>query len=125
MGASRSASKSETMAFPSRSPIRASASARSTCPISSSAIGTPTAAAVLLTLASRVAALDGLDLEAAPEPVRTLLEQRGFSATLARGSVYELPYDDAAFDLVVCFSVFEHLHEVERGLREVHRVLRP
>src|SRR2546430_16146253 len=59
------------------------------------------AGAVLLTLASRVAALDGLDLEAEPEPVRTLLEQRGFSATLARGSVYELPYDDAAFDLVV------------------------
>ena len=83
------------------------------------------AGAVLLTLAPRVATLDGLDLDAEPEPVRALLERRGFSAALVRASVYELPYGDAAFDLVVCFSVFEHLHDFERALREVHRVLMP
>src|SRR5579859_4459862 len=82
------------------------------------------AGAVLLTLAPRVAALHGIDLDTKPEPVHGLLDVAGFSANLVQGSVYELPYDDASFDLVVCFSVFEHLHEVERGLREVHRVLR-
>ena len=32
------------------------------------------------------------------------------------GSVYgKLPYETAEFDLVLCFSVFEHLHQYERG----------
>ena len=83
------------------------------------------AGAVLLTLAPRVTTLDGLDLDTEPEPVHALLERRGFSASLVRGSVYELPYGDAAFDLVVCFSVFEHLDDFERALHEVHRVVKP
>jgi SAM-dependent methyltransferase len=83
------------------------------------------AGAVLLALAPAVSELHGVDLDALPDPVTALLAQRGFSAKLAQGNVYELPYDDASFDLVVCFSVFEHLHEFERGLAEVLRVLGP
>src|SRR6185295_4477772 len=48
-----------------------------------------------------------------------------FSAKLVQGNVYQLPYPDGMFDLVVSFSVFEHLHEFKRGLSEVARVLRP
>jgi len=59
------------------------------------------------------------------DPVVERLAQRGFSAKLSQGNVYELPFDDSSFDLVVCFSVFEHLHEFERGLAQVARVLRP
>ncbi len=83
------------------------------------------AGAVLLALAPAVSELHGIDLDADPALVAALLAQRGFSANLAQGNVYELPYDDASFDLVVCFSVFEHLHEFERGLAQVARVLRP
>jgi len=83
------------------------------------------AGAVLLALAPSVGELSALDLDAAPEPVAALLAQRGFSAKLTRGNVYQLPYDDQMFDLVVSFSVFEHLHEYEKGLAEVIRVLRP
>jgi ubiquinone/menaquinone biosynthesis C-methylase UbiE len=83
------------------------------------------AGAVLLTLAPLVDELHGLDLDAAPAPVEAMLRVRGVSAKLVQGSVYELPYGDGSFDLTVCFSVFEHLHEFERGLREVARVLRP
>jgi SAM-dependent methyltransferase len=83
------------------------------------------AGAVLLTLAPMIGDLHGLDLDASPAPVRALLAQRGFSANLVQGSVYELPYDDESFDLVVSFSVFEHLHEFDKGMREVARVLRP
>ena len=36
-----------------------------------------------------------------------------------------MPYESASFDLVFCFSVFEHLREYERGLAEVARVLKP
>ena len=39
-------------------------------------------------------------------------------------SIYDLPWEDGAFDLVVCCEVLEHLTEPERGLREVARVCR-
>jgi SAM-dependent methyltransferase len=83
------------------------------------------AGAVLLALAPAVRELHGIDLDALHEPVTALLAQRGFSAKLAQGNVYDLPYDDDSFDLIVCFSVFEHLHEFERALSQVVRVLRP
>ncbi|MFZ0887341.1 MAG: class I SAM-dependent methyltransferase [Candidatus Binataceae bacterium] len=83
------------------------------------------AGAVLLALAPSVDDLHGIDLEADPAPVEALLTRRGCAAKLAQGSVCELPYDGAEFDLVVCFSVFEHLHEYQKALREVARVLKP
>ena len=83
------------------------------------------AGAVLLSLAEGVDELHGLDLDADPEPVRQILRARGRQAELRQGSVYELPYDDDSFDLVVSFSMFEHLHEYRKGLSEVTRVLRP
>jgi ubiquinone/menaquinone biosynthesis C-methylase UbiE len=39
-------------------------------------------------------------------------------------SVYELPFEDRSFDLVVCCEVLEHLREPSRGLAEVARVAR-
>jgi SAM-dependent methyltransferase len=39
-------------------------------------------------------------------------------------SVYELPFADGAFDLVICLEVLEHLDRPEAGLRELTRVAR-
>lgn len=39
-------------------------------------------------------------------------------------SIYELPYADREFDLVICSEVLEHLEAPERGLRELTRVAR-
>jgi SAM-dependent methyltransferase len=83
------------------------------------------AGVVLLSLAPGVDELHGLDLDADPARVQPLLEARGCRSELRQGSVYELPYADASFDLVVSFSMFEHLHEYEKGLAQVARVLRP
>jgi len=83
------------------------------------------AGAVLLSLAPSVDELHGLDLDADPALVQPLLEARGYRADLRQGSVYELPYADEMFELVVSFSMFEHLHEYEKGLAEVARVIRP
>jgi ubiquinone/menaquinone biosynthesis C-methylase UbiE len=42
-----------------------------------------------------------------------------------RGSVYELPFCDGAFDCVIISEVLEHLHEDARALAEISRVLKP
>lgn len=81
--------------------------------------------AVLLALAPHVDELCGIDLDADPAPVKAHLRAAGRSAALLRGNVYELPYQDGEFDLVACFSVFEHLDDYPRGLRQVARVLKP
>jgi SAM-dependent methyltransferase len=42
-----------------------------------------------------------------------------------RGSVYALPFADASFDCVIISEVLEHLHEDQRALTEITRVLKP
>ena len=83
------------------------------------------AGALLVTLAPYADELYGIDSTADPALVRRLLGARELSVGLAKGSVCELPYESGTFDLVCCFSVFEHLAEFERGLSEVARVLAP
>jgi SAM-dependent methyltransferase len=83
------------------------------------------AGAVLVSLAPGVDELHGLDLDADPKVVTSILDSRGLKATLRQGSVYELPYDTDSFDLVVSYSMFEHLSEYPKGLQEIARVLRP
>lgn len=40
------------------------------------------------------------------------------------GTIYDLPFDDGAFDAVFSHALFEHLSDPVRALREVHRVLK-
>lgn len=47
---------------------------------------------------------------------------RGVDARLA--SIESLPFDDAEFDVVVCNWVLNHLGELDRGVRELARVVR-
>jgi SAM-dependent methyltransferase len=83
------------------------------------------AGAVQLALAGVVDELHGIDLDADPATVEAVLAAKSRTAHLVRGSVLEMPYEDASFDLVVCFSVFEHLTEYRRALAEVARVMKP
>lgn len=39
-----------------------------------------------------------------------------------QGTIYELPYKDKTFDLVICTEVLEHLEEPEKALKELVRV---
>jgi len=83
------------------------------------------AGALLAVMGECAQELHGVDLDADPTAVSAMLETRRQRAELRRGSVYELPYEDARFDLVYSFSVFEHLHDYRKALAEVSRVLRP
>lgn len=83
------------------------------------------AGAVQLALSQTVEELHGIDLDADPIPVRSLLQARSVRADLRQGSVLDLPYQEQHFDLVASFSVFEHLREYKKALTEVRRVLNP
>ncbi|BAZ80600.1 glycosyltransferase [Sphaerospermopsis kisseleviana CS-549] len=41
------------------------------------------------------------------------------------GDAHNLPFNDEVFDAVVCFNVFEHLHNPVLASREIFRVLKP
>jgi SAM-dependent methyltransferase len=48
-----------------------------------------------------------------------------FEPELARANLESLPFGDAEFDFVLCSQVVEHLLDVDAGLGELARVLRP
>jgi SAM-dependent methyltransferase len=52
-----------------------------------------------------------------------LAEARGVSALV--GDVEQLPFDDGSFDTVVAAWMLYHVHDLERGLAELVRVLEP
>jgi 2-polyprenyl-3-methyl-5-hydroxy-6-metoxy-1,4-benzoquinol methylase len=85
------------------------------------------AGAVLYNLAPRVAELHGLDLDADPVAAHERLGELGIQAQLVKGSVLDMRehYPDEYFDLVVCFSVMEHLADPGRALAEMARVVKP
>lgn len=49
----------------------------------------------------------------------------GLHGRFVRGSVTELPFPDASFDLVYSHGVIHHLPGTRRAVEEFHRVLRP
>jgi SAM-dependent methyltransferase len=52
-----------------------------------------------------------------------LAQERGTDARV--GDVQDLPFADGAFDLVVAAWMLYHVPDLDRGLREIARVLRP
>ena len=82
---------------------------------------------VLYNLASKVSELHGIDLDAEPVTAGARLEQLGIKAKLVQGSVLDMReyYPDEFFDLIVCFSVMEHIADSAGVLAEMWRVLKP
>jgi SAM-dependent methyltransferase len=69
-------------------------------------------------LPARIAAID------LSEGAVEFTAQRFSSVEVTRASVYELPFEDEAFDLVVCLELLEHLEEPKGALAELARVSR-
>jgi SAM-dependent methyltransferase len=80
-------------------------------------------------LAERVAPGEvvGLDLSRDTlEAARQEAAARGIgNVSFQAGSVYELPFPDASFDVAYAHQVFQHLRERAAALREMLRVVRP
>jgi SAM-dependent methyltransferase len=69
----------------------------------------------------------GVDVDAGQtEAARRSAAERGIrNAEFEVGSVAELPFEDATFDVVYSNAVLMYLREPVRALAEMHRVLRP
>lgn len=82
---------------------------------------------VLYNLAPKVSELHGIDLDAEPVTASERLERLGIHAKLVQGSVLDMRelYPDEFFDLIVCFSVMEHIADSAGVLDEMWRVLKP
>jgi len=82
---------------------------------------------VLYNLAPKVSELHGIDLDADPGPGEERLRELGIEAKLVQGSVLDMRehYPDGFFDLIVCFSVMEHIADSAGVLEEMWRVLKP
>jgi ubiquinone/menaquinone biosynthesis C-methylase UbiE len=61
----------------------------------------------------------GLD---ASEGMLRIARSKGLNCI--RGDAYSLPFPDESFDLVLSVTMFEFIHEPEKVLTEIHRVLR-
>jgi ubiquinone/menaquinone biosynthesis C-methylase UbiE len=68
--------------------------------------------------------LVGLDIR--PQDLRTAKTHVGDKSKVdfILGDIYHLPFNERSFDVVLCSEVLEHLHEPERGLRELSYVFR-
>ncbi|NBW82985.1 3-demethylubiquinone-9 3-O-methyltransferase [bacterium] len=77
-------------------------------------------------LARRGARVVGVDPSA---PLLGVAKQHSLSGGLSIdyrvGTGEQIPAPDAAFDVVVCVDVLEHVADLEKVLKEVHRVLKP
>jgi ubiquinone/menaquinone biosynthesis C-methylase UbiE len=71
----------------------------------------------LVPIARRV---EGIDLSA-----RMLDRARARGLSVRQGSVLELPYPDATFDVTCSFKVLPHVEGIQRALAEMARVTRP
>ncbi|MEM6588841.1 MAG: bifunctional 2-polyprenyl-6-hydroxyphenol methylase/3-demethylubiquinol 3-O-methyltransferase UbiG [Pseudomonadota bacterium] len=72
------------------------------------------------------AEVTGIDPAAeAISAARTHAIHEGYGIHYDVGVGEALPYEDASFDAVVCVDVLEHVSDLDRVLREVHRVLVP
>lgn len=70
--------------------------------------------------------VEGVDLS--PEMIayaRQLAQQSQSTATFDVADVARLPYDDASVDLVISIASAHHWADVDAGIRELRRVLRP
>lgn len=68
----------------------------------------------------------GLDLTAeSVDRVRTRLALRGLDGDVRQGTVLDIPWPDASFDLVFSHGVLHHVPDIRRAQGEIARVLKP
>ena len=73
----------------------------------------------------RAGSIVGLDFTEEMLEIARRIIATSSAVTYLRGDALSLPFPDGDFDLVTCAYGFRNLADLDRGLRESHRVLRP
>ena len=76
-------------------------------------------------LTQRARRVCGVDVHPYTQEVERSMERLGVTALLRQASLFEMPFAEDEFDVLVCLSVLEHIKELDVALEEVARVLRP
>jgi len=85
-----------------------------------------TGSGILLPELSRHAdRLVAIDIHDRLPEVRDLLVKEGVRAEVIHGNLFEMPFENAEFDGLLCASVLEHLTDLDAALREFARVVAP
>lgn len=74
---------------------------------------------------ARAGATEVIGVDVSPEVVSAAAASAPERAAFQEADLRALPFDDARFDLVVCFEVIEHLLEQDAVIAELARVLAP
>lgn len=70
--------------------------------------------------------LTGIDIsDKMLEAARARADELGRTVDLRKGDAHRLPFEDGSFDTVVCTLSMCAIPDVDRAMREIHRVLRP
>lgn len=77
-----------------------------------------------IALAPHVAKTVGIDIDA-PAIDAARASCSAVNAEFRLGDAMRLDFPDAAFDVVICSQVYEHVPDPVRMMEEIHRVLRP
>lgn len=82
---------------------------------------------LLPTLCSHSKHVYGLDMHDEKDKALRVLGTRfpDSRPTLVRGDVRKMEFTSAFFDLVIGFSIFEHMEKLDEALGEIHRILKP
>lgn len=67
--------------------------------------------------------LHGFDF--AESNVKVASRRLGDRAQIRQGSLYEIPFPDASFDVALCTEVLEHIEDDSRAVGEIARILKP
>ncbi|MCE5279251.1 MAG: class I SAM-dependent methyltransferase [Planctomycetaceae bacterium] len=77
-------------------------------------------------IASQASFFRGLDISAAAaELVNTRLRIQGLRGEAICGSVLDIPFPEASFDVAVSIGCLHHTGNMQRAVDEIHRVLAP
>jgi ubiquinone/menaquinone biosynthesis C-methylase UbiE len=76
-------------------------------------------------LARRTRRLVAIDIHGQVDQVYRMLEHEHVEAELHKASLYDMPFTDGEFDAIACFSVLEHMNDLDAAFREFVRVTRP
>jgi SAM-dependent methyltransferase len=69
--------------------------------------------------------LYGIDIVSDPSDVGVCLKKINISAKLYQDDLLKINFPDNYFDLIVAFSVFEHVRDCQKIISEMFRILKP